>query len=167
MFIYFLVLQGIEDASCAGLKYLLLGAINKCLHHAKEAIQVLPGVIIKAYSLGLLRTSHCTQTTNWLELYLISPLFYFAVFPSSCKGWGGPSEQFLCAAVLLLWTGLCAAEHPRGKFLCDVWEWGWVRSHTVLNLSFFLFQSAGKARMLMLQAKVQYMSKDFFFHLML
>lgn len=42
---YFLVLQGIDDASCAGLKYLLLGAINKCLHNTKDAIQVLPGLI--------------------------------------------------------------------------------------------------------------------------
>lgn len=29
-----------EDASSAGLKYLLLGAIHKCLHHTTEAIQV-------------------------------------------------------------------------------------------------------------------------------
>lgn len=35
-----LVLQGIHDASCAGLKNLLLGAINKCLHNTKDAIQV-------------------------------------------------------------------------------------------------------------------------------
>lgn len=40
-----LVLQGIDDASCAGLKCLLLGAINKCLHNTKDAIQVLPGLI--------------------------------------------------------------------------------------------------------------------------
>lgn len=33
-------LQAVEDASSAGLKYLLLGAIHKCLHHATEAIQV-------------------------------------------------------------------------------------------------------------------------------
>ncbi|KAF3699380.1 Laminin subunit alpha-3 [Channa argus] len=33
------VLQGIDDASCAGLKNLLLGAINKCLHNTKDAIQ--------------------------------------------------------------------------------------------------------------------------------
>ncbi|KAM4551981.1 tetratricopeptide repeat protein 39C-like [Odontesthes bonariensis] len=33
------VLQGIEDASCAGLKNLLLGAINKCLQNTKDAIQ--------------------------------------------------------------------------------------------------------------------------------
>nr|XP_046263466.1 tetratricopeptide repeat protein 39C-like [Scatophagus argus] len=33
------VLQGIDDASCAGLKNLLLGAINKCLHKTKDAIQ--------------------------------------------------------------------------------------------------------------------------------
>uniref|UniRef100_A0A3Q3X1P4 Uncharacterized protein n=1 Tax=Mola mola TaxID=94237 RepID=A0A3Q3X1P4_MOLML len=33
------VLQGVEDASCAGLKYLLLGAINKCLHNTKDAVQ--------------------------------------------------------------------------------------------------------------------------------
>ncbi|XP_056913729.1 tetratricopeptide repeat protein 39C-like [Takifugu flavidus] len=32
-------LQGVEDASCAGLKYLLLGAINKCLHNVKDAVQ--------------------------------------------------------------------------------------------------------------------------------
>lgn len=43
--VFFLVLQGIDDASCAGLKYLLLGAINKCLHNTKDAIQVLPGLI--------------------------------------------------------------------------------------------------------------------------
>lgn len=30
----------VEDASCAGLKYLLLGAINKYLHNAKDAIKV-------------------------------------------------------------------------------------------------------------------------------
>lgn len=36
----FAALQGVEDASCAGLKYLLLGAINKHLHNAKDAIQV-------------------------------------------------------------------------------------------------------------------------------
>ncbi|CAG07615.1 unnamed protein product, partial [Tetraodon nigroviridis] len=29
----------IRDASCAGLKFLLLGAFNKCLHNAKDAIQ--------------------------------------------------------------------------------------------------------------------------------
>lgn len=33
------VLQGIDDASSTGLKYLLLGAIYKCLHNTKEAIQ--------------------------------------------------------------------------------------------------------------------------------
>ncbi|KAM9844589.1 tetratricopeptide repeat protein 39C-like isoform 1-T2 [Aulostomus maculatus] len=33
------VLQGIDDASCAGLKHLLLGAISKCLHNTKDAIQ--------------------------------------------------------------------------------------------------------------------------------
>lgn len=33
------VLQGIEDASCAGLKNLLLGAINGCLQNTKDAIQ--------------------------------------------------------------------------------------------------------------------------------
>uniref|UniRef100_A0A671YS69 Tetratricopeptide repeat domain 39C n=1 Tax=Sparus aurata TaxID=8175 RepID=A0A671YS69_SPAAU len=33
------VLQGIDDVSCAGLKNLLLGAINKCLHNTKDAIQ--------------------------------------------------------------------------------------------------------------------------------
>ncbi|KAM9720152.1 tetratricopeptide repeat protein 39C-like [Menidia menidia] len=33
------VLQGIDDASCAGLKNLLLGAINKCLQNSKDAIQ--------------------------------------------------------------------------------------------------------------------------------
>uniref|UniRef100_A0A4W6DB27 Tetratricopeptide repeat domain 39C n=1 Tax=Lates calcarifer TaxID=8187 RepID=A0A4W6DB27_LATCA len=33
------VLQGIDDASCAGLKNLLLGAINNCLHNTKDAIQ--------------------------------------------------------------------------------------------------------------------------------
>ncbi|XP_026168989.1 tetratricopeptide repeat protein 39C-like [Mastacembelus armatus] len=33
------VLQGIDDASSAGLKNLLLGAINKCLHNTKDAIQ--------------------------------------------------------------------------------------------------------------------------------
>ncbi|XP_008290356.1 tetratricopeptide repeat protein 39C-like [Stegastes partitus] len=33
------VLQGIDDASCEGLKNLLLGAINKCLHNTKDAIQ--------------------------------------------------------------------------------------------------------------------------------
>ncbi|XP_033838151.1 tetratricopeptide repeat protein 39C-like [Periophthalmus magnuspinnatus] len=33
------VLQGIDDASSTGLKYLLLGAINKSLHKTKEAIQ--------------------------------------------------------------------------------------------------------------------------------
>lgn len=38
--LFFLALQGVEDASCTGLKYLLLGAINKCLHNTKEAIQV-------------------------------------------------------------------------------------------------------------------------------
>ncbi|XP_053293222.1 tetratricopeptide repeat protein 39C isoform X1 [Pleuronectes platessa] len=33
------VLQGIEEASCTGLKNLLLGAINKCLQNTKDAIQ--------------------------------------------------------------------------------------------------------------------------------
>ncbi|AWP04033.1 putative tetratricopeptide repeat protein 39C-like [Scophthalmus maximus] len=33
------VLQGIEEASCTGLKNLLLGTINKCLHNTKDAIQ--------------------------------------------------------------------------------------------------------------------------------
>uniref|UniRef100_A0A8C9ZG57 Tetratricopeptide repeat domain 39C n=1 Tax=Sander lucioperca TaxID=283035 RepID=A0A8C9ZG57_SANLU len=33
------VLHGIDDASCAGLKNLLLGAINGCLHNNKDAIQ--------------------------------------------------------------------------------------------------------------------------------
>ncbi|XP_038573903.1 tetratricopeptide repeat protein 39C-like isoform X1 [Micropterus salmoides] len=33
------VLQGIDDASCTGLKNLLLGAISKCLHNTKDAIQ--------------------------------------------------------------------------------------------------------------------------------
>ncbi|XP_076602102.1 tetratricopeptide repeat protein 39C-like isoform X2 [Chaetodon auriga] len=33
------VLQGIDDASCAGLKNLLLGAISKCLQNTKDAIQ--------------------------------------------------------------------------------------------------------------------------------
>lgn len=33
------VLQGIDDASCAGLKNLLLGAISKCLDNTKDAIQ--------------------------------------------------------------------------------------------------------------------------------
>ncbi|XP_072297641.1 tetratricopeptide repeat protein 39C-like isoform X3 [Eucyclogobius newberryi] len=33
------VLQGIDDASSTGLKYLLLGAINKYLHNIKEAVQ--------------------------------------------------------------------------------------------------------------------------------
>lgn len=33
------VLQGIDDASSTGLKYLLLGAIYKCLHNTKEAVQ--------------------------------------------------------------------------------------------------------------------------------
>lgn len=33
------VLQGIDDASSTGLKNLLLGAINKCLHNTKEAVQ--------------------------------------------------------------------------------------------------------------------------------
>uniref|UniRef100_A0AAQ5Y4Q1 Tetratricopeptide repeat domain 39C n=1 Tax=Amphiprion ocellaris TaxID=80972 RepID=A0AAQ5Y4Q1_AMPOC len=33
------VLQGVDDASCEGLKNLLLGAINKCLHNTKDAIQ--------------------------------------------------------------------------------------------------------------------------------
>ncbi|XP_056149477.1 tetratricopeptide repeat protein 39C-like [Lampris incognitus] len=32
-------LQGIEDASCAGLKNLLLGTINKCLNNTKDAVQ--------------------------------------------------------------------------------------------------------------------------------
>uniref|UniRef100_A0A669F4D5 Tetratricopeptide repeat domain 39C n=1 Tax=Oreochromis niloticus TaxID=8128 RepID=A0A669F4D5_ORENI len=31
--------NGIDDASCAGLKNLLLGAISKCLHNTKDAIQ--------------------------------------------------------------------------------------------------------------------------------
>uniref|UniRef100_A0A3P8S8N1 Tetratricopeptide repeat domain 39C n=1 Tax=Amphiprion percula TaxID=161767 RepID=A0A3P8S8N1_AMPPE len=35
------VLQGVDDASCEGLKNLLLGAINKCLHNTKDAIQYL------------------------------------------------------------------------------------------------------------------------------
>uniref|UniRef100_A0A7N9AV51 Tetratricopeptide repeat domain 39C n=1 Tax=Mastacembelus armatus TaxID=205130 RepID=A0A7N9AV51_9TELE len=34
-----MLLQGIDDASSAGLKNLLLGAINKCLHNTKDAIQ--------------------------------------------------------------------------------------------------------------------------------
>ena len=48
---------------------------------------------------------------------------YLAVFPSGCEGWGGSPEQLLCAALLLLWAGLCAAELPRGKlfFLVCVW----------------------------------------------
>ncbi|XP_059200219.1 tetratricopeptide repeat protein 39C-like isoform X2 [Centropristis striata] len=33
------VLQGIDDASCAGLKNLLLGAISRCLNNTKDAIQ--------------------------------------------------------------------------------------------------------------------------------
>ncbi|XP_034469527.1 tetratricopeptide repeat protein 39C-like [Hippoglossus hippoglossus] len=33
------VLQGFEEASCTGLKNLLLGAINKCLQNTKDAIQ--------------------------------------------------------------------------------------------------------------------------------
>ncbi|KAM3866290.1 tetratricopeptide repeat protein 39C-like [Diretmus argenteus] len=33
------VLQGIGDASCFGLKNLLLGAISKCLHNTRDAIQ--------------------------------------------------------------------------------------------------------------------------------
>ncbi|XP_068614977.1 tetratricopeptide repeat protein 39C-like [Brachionichthys hirsutus] len=33
------VLQGIHDASCVGLKNLLLGAINKCLQNTKDAVQ--------------------------------------------------------------------------------------------------------------------------------
>uniref|UniRef100_A0A1A7W981 Tetratricopeptide repeat domain 39C n=2 Tax=Iconisemion striatum TaxID=60296 RepID=A0A1A7W981_9TELE len=33
------VLQGIDDASSTGLKNLLLGAINKCLHNTKDAMQ--------------------------------------------------------------------------------------------------------------------------------
>ncbi|XP_030606864.1 tetratricopeptide repeat protein 39C-like isoform X1 [Archocentrus centrarchus] len=33
------VLQGIDDASCEGLKNLLLGAISKCLNNTKDAIQ--------------------------------------------------------------------------------------------------------------------------------
>ncbi|CAL8344633.1 unnamed protein product [Merluccius merluccius] len=33
------ILQGIDDASCAGLKNLLLGAIHKTLHNTKDAIQ--------------------------------------------------------------------------------------------------------------------------------
>uniref|UniRef100_A0A3Q3FW92 Tetratricopeptide repeat domain 39C n=1 Tax=Labrus bergylta TaxID=56723 RepID=A0A3Q3FW92_9LABR len=37
--VLFVVLQGIDDASSAGLKNLLLGAIHKCLHKTKDAIQ--------------------------------------------------------------------------------------------------------------------------------
>lgn len=33
------VLQEIDDASCAGLKNLLLGAINRCLHNTKDAVR--------------------------------------------------------------------------------------------------------------------------------
>ncbi|KAJ4936512.1 hypothetical protein JOQ06_001102 [Pogonophryne albipinna] len=33
------VLQGIDDASCEGLKNLLLGSINRCLHNTNDAIQ--------------------------------------------------------------------------------------------------------------------------------
>lgn len=35
-----LVLHGIDDASCAGLKNLLLGAISGCLNNTNDAIQV-------------------------------------------------------------------------------------------------------------------------------
>ncbi|XP_061878643.1 tetratricopeptide repeat protein 39C-like isoform X2 [Entelurus aequoreus] len=33
------VLQAIDDASCAGLKNLLLGAVSKCLHNSEDAIE--------------------------------------------------------------------------------------------------------------------------------
>ncbi|XP_034090606.1 tetratricopeptide repeat protein 39C-like isoform X3 [Gymnodraco acuticeps] len=33
------VLQGIDDASCEGLKNLLLGSINRCLHNTNDAVQ--------------------------------------------------------------------------------------------------------------------------------
>lgn len=35
------VLQGLEDPSCNGLRYLLLGAIQKCLGNIKDAVQVI------------------------------------------------------------------------------------------------------------------------------
>lgn len=48
------VLQGIDDASCAGLKNLLLGAINKCLLNTKDAVQVFLGLINTAPYDGLI-----------------------------------------------------------------------------------------------------------------
>lgn len=61
-------------------------------------------------------TLHQIQKNWWWDLHLFYSPFYFTVFPSSCKGWGWSSEQFLRAAIRLLWTGLRAAEHSRGTF---------------------------------------------------
>lgn len=66
-------LQGVEDASCAGLKHLLLGAINKCLHNAKDAIQV----CARSDETGKKRT-HLGPLTNEFP-------FFLAVFSAGCR----------------------------------------------------------------------------------
>ncbi|XP_077376593.1 tetratricopeptide repeat protein 39C-like isoform X2 [Festucalex cinctus] len=50
------VLQGIDDASCAGLKNLLLGTVSKCLHNAKDAVQYFN--VALSDEMGLLSNSY-------------------------------------------------------------------------------------------------------------
>lgn len=75
-FFFFLVLQGVDDASCAGLKNLLLGAINKCLHNTKDAIQVLPCLINTMYRAwkyeALQDTRHSTVAVGLITSILIT-----------------------------------------------------------------------------------------------
>lgn len=57
------VLQGIEDASCSGLKNLLLGAISRCLLNTKDAVQVSVCLIMQ-----------CFLDSQHALLHLIAPL---------------------------------------------------------------------------------------------
>ena len=76
------VLQGIEDASCAGLKHLLLGAIHRTLHNTKDAIQVPPpythtlGEIHKQHDPGP-RATHDRSSQFMTQLFLSGSLQHF------------------------------------------------------------------------------------------
>uniref|UniRef100_A0A3Q1AZ95 Tetratricopeptide repeat domain 39C n=1 Tax=Amphiprion ocellaris TaxID=80972 RepID=A0A3Q1AZ95_AMPOC len=82
------VLQGVDDASCEGLKNLLLGAINKCLHNTKDAIQYFH--LAAKDEVGRLSNSY------------VQP---YSCYELGCVLLNSPEASFICLYVCVIKTG--------------------------------------------------------------
>lgn len=147
-FLVWSVLQSLDEASCRGLKHLLLGAIHKCHGNMRDALQVWAQA---EYVNGAHNNLHC-------QCHSCSHSVCNPVITAGCQRCVRTADQLLCATICRLWTGMYTPCTTWGltvahcihmfsvnimmkkmSLLCEFYWWGLVLSYNLLYL--FILQS--------------------------